>query len=75
MGNTLATLPFGITLKEFAHLEEKHHKDSLGKLRLCTWQEADAESTYSGYSHEEMFIEHLALSNALPCFMERFVAY
>ena len=75
MRNTLTALPFSITLKEFAHLEEKHHKDSLRKLRLSSWQEANAESAYGGYGHQEMLIEGVALQQSLHRFFQGPKAY
>ena len=71
MRNTLTTLPFGITLKEFAHLEEEHHKDSLRKLRLCSWQETNAESAYGGYGHQEMLIEGITLQQPFSSLLQR----
>ena len=41
--NAIAALALGIALKEFAHLEEQHHKHRLGELRLGTRQETDAQ--------------------------------
>ena len=75
MRNTLATLPFGIALKEFAHLEEEHHKDCLGKLCLCTWQEADAQSAYRSYGHQEMLIEGVALQQPFSSLLQRACSY
>ena len=75
MSDAITALTLGIALEEFANLEEEHDEDRLRKLRLSAWQETDTKGTDGGDRHEEMFIEHLALSNALPCFMERFVAY
>ena len=71
MRNTLTTLPFSITLKEFAHLEEEHYKDCLRKLRLSSWQEADAESAYGGYGHQEMLVEGVALHQAFSSLLQR----
>ena len=66
MCNALATLSLSIPLKEFAHLEEKHHEDGLGELRLCPRQESDAQSADGSNRHEEMLVEGIALHNALP---------
>ncbi len=71
MRNTLTTLPFSITLKEFAHLEEKHHKDCLRKLRLSSWQEANAESAYGGYGHQEMLVEGVAIHQTFCSLLQR----
>ena len=75
MRNTLTTLPFSITLKEFAHLEEEHYKDCLRKLRLSSWQEADAEGADGSDGHEEMFVEGVAVGDTLPGLVKRLMTY
>ena len=75
MGNALTTLPLGIALKEFAHLEEEHHEDGFRILCLCPWQEAYQQRTDGGDGHEEVLVEGIAVSDALPCFAQRLVAY
>ena len=75
MRDTVAALALSIALEEFANLEEEHDEDSLWKLRLRARQETDAEGADSSDRHEEMLVEHLALHDALPCFMQRLVAY
>ena len=74
MGDTVAALSFGITLEEFAHLEEQHHKHSLGKLRLGARQEADAERADGGYGHEKMLVEGIAMHHALGSLAQCVVA-
>ena len=66
MCNALATLSLGIALEQFTYLEEKHHEDGLGELRLCPRQESDAQSADGSNRHEEMLVEGIALHNALP---------
>ena len=66
LGNGVATLVFGVMLKELAHLEKQHDKHRLGKLHLGTRQETDEQRTDGGYGHKEILIEGVALANALP---------
>ena len=70
MRDTLATSVCGIPFEEFAYLEEKHHEDCLREFRLRARQETDAESTDSGYGHKEMFVEHVAIHNALGSLLQ-----
>ena len=73
--NALTALPLGITLKQFAQLEEKHDKHRLWKFRLSTWQEADAEGADSSYGHQEMLVEGIAFQEALQRFLQCVVTY
>ena len=75
MGDTVAALAFGVTLEEFANLEEKHHENGLRKFVLGTRKEADAESSDGGNRHEEMFIERIATGDTFPSLMQCLVAY
>ena len=75
VGNAVLALALGIALEELAHLEEEHHEDSFGKLRLCPWQEAYAQRTDGGHCHEEVLIERLTMSQALYGLMQRLVPY
>ena len=75
VGNAVAALPLGITLKEFANLKEQHDEDGLWELRLGTWQETDAKRTDSGDGHQEVLVEHIALGDAFPRLMQCFVPY
>ena len=75
MGDTVAGLALGVTLEEFADLEEEHHEDSLGILRLGSWEEADKQSADSGDGHEEVLVEGVTLHDALPRLVQRLVAY
>ena len=74
MRDAIAALTLGIPFKEFADLEEKHDKNGLRKLRLCPWQEADAEGTCRSNRHEEMLVEGITLCDSLPSLMQRLVA-
>ena len=75
VGDAVAGLALGITLEEFANLEEKHHEDSLGVLRLGSGEKTYQQGTDSGDGHEEMFVEGVAVGDALPGLVERLVAY
>ena len=75
VGNAVTALTFGITLEEFANLEEQHDEDGLGELRLSARKEADAEGADGSDGHEEMLVKDIALGDAFPCFMQCFVAY
>ena len=65
VGDGVAALALGIFLEQFAHLEEKHDKDRLGKFCLCSRKEADDEGTDGGYRHEKMLVERFAMGDAL----------
>ena len=54
-----------ITLKHLAYLEEEHNKHCLRELCLCSWQEAYAQCTDSGYRHKEVLVEHITLDYTL----------
>ena len=71
--NTLTALPFGITFKEFANLEEQHDKDCLGKLGFCTRYKTNTECSDSGNRHQKMFVEGLAMGYSFCGFFERVV--
>ena len=73
MGNTLATLSFGIALKQFANLEEQHDENGLRKLRLSTGQKADEQGSDGGNRHQEMFVESLAVNESLSRLFQRIV--
>ena len=74
MSDAVAAFTFGIAFEEFADLEEEHHEDRLGELRLCARQEADAECTDGCHRHEEMLVEGIAVGHALNGFVKRFVS-
>ena len=75
MGDAVAGLALGVTLEEFANLEEKHHEDSLWILRLGSGEKTYQQGTDSGDGHEEMFVEGVAVGDTLPGLVERLVAY
>ena len=54
--------------KEFAQLEEEHHKDCFGHLVLGTGQKADEQRTNGGNTHKKVFVEWVSLGDAFPCF-------
>ena len=69
------TLSLSIAFKEFTHLEEKHDENSLSKLSLLARKETDAQGSYGGNGHQEMFIEHIAMSNTLGSLAQGVVTY
>ena len=73
--DALTTLALGITLKEFAHLEEEHHKHCLRELCFCPRQETDAQGADGGHRHQEMLVERLAVGNSLGSFHQGVVSY
>ena len=75
VGNAVTALTFGIALEEFANLEEQHDEDGLRIFCLGTRQETDAQGSDGSYRHEEMFVEHVALRDAFPCFVQCLVTY
>ena len=75
MGNALTTLPLGVALKQLTYLEEEHHEDGLGELRLSPWQEADEQGTDSSYRHQEMLVEPVAFDNSFGCLFEGVETY
>ena len=74
MGNAVATLSLSIALEEFSYLEEKHDKYRLRKLCLCPWQKTDAESSDSGYRHEEVLIEDIPVHQSFQSLFQGVVA-
>ena len=75
MGDAVTALAFGVALEEFTDLEEEHHEDGLGVLGLGTGEKTYQQGTDSGDGHEEMFVEGVAVGDALPGLVERLVAY
>ena len=75
VGDALAAAPFGETLEEFADLEEQHNEYSFLERCLRSRQEADAERSDSGYRHQEMFVEGIAVRDTLGRLLQGFVAY
>ena len=63
--NGVAALVLGIVLEQLAHLEKQHDKYCLGELWLGPGQETDAQRTYGCYAHQEVFVERVALPDAL----------
>ena len=75
MGDAVTALAFGVTLEEFANLEEKHHEDSLWILRLGSGEKTYQQGTDSSDGHEEVLIEGVAVGDTLPGLVECLVAY
>ena len=75
LGDGASAAILGIFFKQFAHLKEEHHKDSLGELRLGAGQEADQHSAKRSYAHQQMFIEWISFHNALPGFSQDVVTH
>ena len=71
MGNAIAAAALGVALKELAHLEEKHHKDRLGKLGVGAGHEPDGEGTDGGDCHQKIFVEHAAMHYPLGSLAQR----
>ena len=71
VGNTLAALSFGIALEQFSYLEKQHDEDCLREFVLRTRQETDAQRSQCGNSHQEVFVEGLALHQSLCSFLQR----
>lgn len=75
MRDTVVTLSLSIAFEEFTHLEEKHNEDSLSKLSLLARKETDAQGSYGGNGHQEMLIEHIAMSNTLGSLAQGVMTY
>ena len=75
MGYAVATLAFSKALKQFANLEKEHHEHCLGELCFCTRQESDAQCTYRGDRHKQVFVEHVTTDNAFRRLFQRTVSY
>jgi hypothetical protein len=71
VGDAVAGLALGVTLEEFANLEEKHHEDSLWILRLGSGEKTYQQGTDSGDGHEEMFVEGITVDDTFPRLLER----
>ena len=57
-------------LKEFSHLEEQHHKDSLRELGFGPWHKADGKGAKGGDTHEEILAECLSVKKSLGRFLQ-----
>ena len=71
MSDAVAAFAFGVTLEEFADLEEEHHEDGLRELGLRARQEAYAEGADGGHRHQEVFVEGLAVRQTLRRLFQR----
>ncbi len=68
--DALAAASLGDAFKELADLEEEHHEDGFGELRLGTGQEPYAERADGGDGHQEMLVEGLAVQDAFGGLLE-----
>ena len=75
MRDALTASAFGITLEEFAHLEEEHYKHCLGELCLGSWQKAYAQGSYRSHRHKEVLVEHVALGYSFQCLAKSVMTY
>ena len=60
VGDAFATFALCIALKELAHLEKQHDKNSFREFSLCSWQKTDAECTDGSYRHQEVLIKGIS---------------
>ena len=58
----------GVALEQFADLVEQHDRNGL--IIIPGLQQADGQRTQRRYGHEEVFVEHLAIQDALPGFLQ-----
>ena len=75
VGNALSALPLGIAFEQLAHLEEEHHEDRLGELRLGSWHETDGECTDGGHRHEKVLVQRFAVQQTFRGFLQRLESY
>ncbi len=71
----LAALAFSIAFEKLADLEKQHDEHRLWKLRLSPREETDAKCPDGGNRHEEMFVEGLAMRQALGGLLQRVETY
>ena len=62
-------------LKQFAHLEEQHHKHSFGKLRFGSGQKAYAHGSYGSDEHQEVLVENLTMAYSFKRLAHYIVAH
>ena len=67
-----AAFAYGIALEQFADLVKQHYGDGL--VIIAGFQQADGQGAEGGHGHEKVFIENLAVQDALPGLSQDIIA-
>ena len=70
VGNGFAAAALGHLFKEFPHLKEQHHENSLRELTFGTRHKADAQRAQRGDAHEEILAEGFSVDQSLGGFLQ-----
>ena len=71
--DVLPALAHGVALEQLAHLIEQHHGDGLVVV-AALFIDGQRERAHRGHSHQEVFVEHPAVGNALPGLFQNVVS-